>query len=198
MKRIIFIMVAMMLSMAASAQTLNKTLYIVDGKVVSEEQAKTIKNEDVVSMNVIEGIESAVIINTKKSANDVVVIRGKKDSDADALKLTVTGAVRNKEMDETEQVQQGVYKMLNKTRDVQQKFYKMLNNSPLFLVTDGKKTVKAESTKDVNPSDILYMTVIDFQSLDSAAAEQYKKYGDPSNGVIIIQVKDIKKYKKEK
>lgn len=187
MKRIIFIMVAMMLSMAASAQTLNKTLYIVDGKVVSEEQAKTIKNEDVVSMNVIEGIESAVIINTTKNTGDV-----------DALKLTVTGAVRNKEMDETEQVQQEVYKMLNKTRDVQQKFYKMLNNSPLFLVTDGKKTVKAESTKDVNPSDILYMTVIDFQSLDSAAAEQYKKYGDPSNGVIIIQVKDIKKYKKEK
>ena len=171
MKRIIFIMVAMMLSMAASAQTLNKTLYIVDGKVVSEEQAKTIKNEDVVNMNVIEGIESAVIINTTKNTGDV-----------DALKLTVTGAVRNKEMDETEQVQQ--------------KFYKTLNNSPLFLVTDGKKTVKAESTKEVNPSEILYMTVIDFQSLDSAAAEQYKKYGDPSNGVIIIQVKDLKKYKK--
>ena len=184
MKRIIFIMVAMMLSMAASAQTTNKTLYIVDGKVVSEEQAKTIKNEDVDNMNVIEGIKSAVIINTKKSANDVVVIRGEKDSDVDALKLTVTGAVRNEEMDETEQVQQ--------------KFYKMLNKNPLFLVTDGKKTVKAESTKEVNPSEILHMTVIDFQSIDSAAAEQYKKYGDPSNGVIIIQVKDLKKYKKEK
>ena len=184
MKRIIFIMVAMMLSMAASAQTTNKTLYIVDGKVVSEEQAKTIKNEDVVNMNVIEGIESAVIINTKKSANDVMVIRGEKDSDADALKLTVTGAVRNEEMDKKE--------------FGQQEFNVMLTKNPLFLVTDGKKTVKAESTKDVNPSDILYMTVIDFQSLDSAAAEQYKKYGDPSNGVIIIQVKDIKKYKKEK
>ena len=184
MKRIIFIMVAMMLSMAASAQTLNKTLYIVDGKVVSEEQAKTIKNEDVDNMNVIEGIESAVIINTKKSANDVMVIRGEKDSDADALKLTVTGAVRNEEMDKKE--------------FGQQEFNVMLTKNPLFLVTDGKKTVKAESTKEVNPSEILHMTVIDFQSLDSAAAEQYKKYGDPSNGVIIIQVKDLKKYKKEK
>ena len=184
MKRIIFIMVAMMLSMAASAQTLNKTLYIVDGKVVSEEQAKTIKNEDVDNMNVIEGIKSAVIINTKKSANDVVVIRGEKDSDADALKLTVTGAVRNQKMDEKE--------------FGQQEFNVMLTKNPLFLVTDGKKTVKAKNTKEVNPSEILHMTVIDFQSLDSAAAEQYKKYGDPSNGVIIIQVKDIKKYKKEK
>lgn len=174
MKRIILIMATAMMAFSVSAQqTTNKTLYIVDGKVVSEEQAKTIKNEDVVSMNVIEGIESAVIVNTTKNTGDV-----------DALKLTVTGAVRNKEMDETEQVQQ--------------KFYKMLNNSPLFLVTDGEKTVKAESTKEVNPSEILYMTVIDFQSLDSAAAEQYKKYGDPSNGVIIIQVKDLKKYKKEK
>ena len=174
MKRIILIMATAMMAFSVSAQqTTNKTLYIVDGKVVSEEQAKTIKNEDVVSMNVIEGIESAVIVNTTKNTGDV-----------DALKLTVTGAVRNKKMDETEHVQQ--------------EFYKMLNNSPLFLVTDGKKTVKVESTKEVNPSEILYMTVIDFQSLDSAAAEQYKKYGDPSNGVIIIQVKDLKKYKKEK
>ena len=180
----VFLTVAMMLSMAASAQTINKTLYIVDGKIVSEEQAKTIKNEDVDNMNVIEGIESAVIINTKKSANNVMVIRGEKDSDADALKLTVTGAVRNQKMDEKE--------------FGQQEFNVMLTKNPLFLVTDGKKTVKAESTKEVNPSEILHMTVIDFQSLDSAAAEQYKKYGDPSNGVIIIQVKDIKKYKKEK
>lgn len=185
MKRIILIMATAMMAFSVSAQqTTNKTLYIVDGKVVSEEQAKTIKNEDVDNMSVFEGIESAIVITTKKSANDVVVIRGEKDSDVDALKLTVTGAVRNVEMD--------------KTRDVQQKFYKMLNNSPLFLVTDGEKTVKAESTKEVNPSEILHMTVIDFQSLDSAAAEQYKKYGDPSNGVIIIQVKDIEKYKKEK
>ena len=185
MKRIILIMATAMMAFSVSAQqTTNKTLYIVDGKVVSEEQFKTIKNEDVDNMNVIEGIESAIVINTKKSANDVVVIRGEKDSDADALKLTVTGAVRNEKVDEKE--------------FGQQEFNVMLTKNPLFLVTDGKKTVKAESTKEVNPSEILHMTVIDFQSLDSAAAEQYKKYGDPSNGVIIIQVKDLKKYKKEK
>ncbi len=185
MKRIILIMATAMMAFSVSAQqTTNKTLYIVDGKVVSEEQFKTIKNEDVDTMSVIEGIESAIVINTKKSANDVVVIRGEKDSNADALKLTVTGAVRNQKMDEKE--------------FGQQEFNVMLTKNPLFLVTDGKKTVKAESTKEVNPSEILHMTVIDFQSLDSAAAEQYKKYGDPSNGVIIIQVKDLKKYKKEK
>ena len=176
MKRIIFIMVAMMLSMAASAQTTNKTLYIVDGKVVSEEQANTIKNEDVVNMNVIEGIESAVIINTTKSANDVVVIRGEKDSDADVSTkrdsfITLTDG--------------------KKTTKIE---------NPLMLLTDGEKTMKIESiaNSNITPDDILHMTVIDFQSLDSAAAEQYKKYGDPSNGVIIIQVKDLEKYKKEK
>ena len=176
MKRIIFIMVAMMLSMAASAQTTNKTLYIVDGKVVSEEQANTIKNEDVVNMNVIEGIESAVIINTTKSANDVVVIRGEKDSDADVSTkrdsfITLTDG--------------------KKTTKIE---------NPLMLLTDGEKTMKIESiaNSNITPDDILHMTVIDFQSLDSVAAEQYKKYGDPSNGVIIIQVKDIEKYKKEK
>ncbi len=185
MKRIILIMATAMLAISASAQqTTNKTLYIVDGKVVSEEQFKGIKNEDVDNMSVFEGIESAIVITTKKSANDVVVIRGEKDSDADALKLTVTGAVRNQKVDEKE--------------FGQQEFNVMLAKNPLFLVTDGEKTVKAESTKEVNHSEILYMTVIDFQSLDSAAAEQYKKYGDPSNGVIIIQVKDLNKYKKAK
>lgn len=186
MKRIILIMATAMMAFSVSAQqTTNKTLYIVDGKVVSEEQYKTIKNEDVDNMTVFEGIESAIVINTKRQQKtDVVVIRGDKDSDADALKLTVTGAVTNKKMDE---------------KDFgQQEFNVMLTKNPLFLVTDGKKTVKAESTKEVSPSEILYMTVIDFQSLDSVAAEQYKKYGDPSNGVIIIQVKDLKKYKKEK
>ena len=176
MKRIIFIMVAMMLSMAASAQTTNKTLYIVDGKVVSEEQANTIKNEDVVNMNVIEGIESAVIINTTKSANDVVVIRGEKDNDADV------STKRDSFMTLTDG---------KKTTKIE---------NPIMLLTDGEKTMKIESitNSNITPDDILHMTVIDFQSLDSAAAEQYKKYGDPSNGVIIIQVKDIKKYKKEK
>ena len=184
MKRIILIMATAMMAFSVSAQqTTNKTLYIVDGKVVSEEQFKGIKNEDVDKMSVFEGIESAIVINTKKSANDVVVIRGEKDSNADALKLNVTDLAHVK-MDE---------------KDFgQQEFNVMLTKNPLFLVTDGKKTVKAESTKEVNPSEILYMTVIDFQSLDSAAAKQYKKYGDPSNGVIIIQVKDIEKYKKEK
>ena len=174
MKRIILIMATAMMAFSVSAQqTTNKTLYIVDGKVVSEEQAKTIKNEDVVSMNVIEGIESAVIVNTTKNTGD-----------ADALKLTVTGAVRNQKMDEKE--------------FGQQEFNVMLTKNPLFLVTDGIKTVKAESTKEVNPSEILHMTVIKSQSLNREAAKQYKKYGDPSNGVIIIQVKDIEKYKKEK
>ena len=177
-------MATAMLAISASAQqTTNKTLYIVDGKVVSEEQFKGIKNEDVDNMSVFEGIESAIVITTKKSANDVVVIRGEKDSDADALKLNVTGVSQAK-MDEKE--------------FGQQEFNVMLTKNPLFLVTDGKKTVKAESTKEVDHSEILYMTVIDFQSLDSAAAEQYKKYGDPSNGMIIIQVKDLNKYKKEK
>ena len=53
MKRIIFIMVAMMLSMAASAQTTNKTLYIVDGKAISEEQFKALDNNSIDDMNVI-------------------------------------------------------------------------------------------------------------------------------------------------
>lgn len=175
MKRIILIMATAMMAFSVSAQqTTNKTLYIVDGKVVSEEQAKTIKNEDVDNMSVFEGIESAIVITTKKPG--VVVIRGEKDSDADV------STKRNSFVSLTDG---------KKTKKIE---------NPLMLLTDGEKTMKIESiaNSNITPDDILHMTVIDFQSLDSAAAEQYKKYGDPSNGVIIIQVKDIEKYKKEK
>ena len=177
MKRIILIMATAMMAFSVSAQqTTNKTLYIVEGKTVSEEQFKTIKNEDVDNMSVFEGIESAIVITTKKSANDVVVIRGEKDSDADV----------STKRDSFVSLTDG-----KKTKKIE---------NPLMLLTDGEKTMKIESitNSNITPDDILHMTVIDFQSLDSAAAEQYKKYGDPSNGVIIIQVKDIKKYKKEK
>lgn len=188
MKRIILIMATAMMAFSVSAQqTTNKTLYIVDGKVVSEEQYKTIKNEDVDNMTVFEGIESAIVINTiRQQKTDVVVIRGDKDSDADALKLTVTGAVNQATM--------GDVTVLDPNIDLS------IQKDPLMLLTDGKKTMKIESvaTANISPADILHMTVIDFLSLDSEASEQYKKYGDPSNGVIIIQVKDLKNYKKEK
>lgn len=180
-------MATAMLAISASAQqTTNKTLYIVDGKVVSEEQFKGIKNEDVDNMSVFEGIESAIVITTKKSANDVVVIRGEKDSNADALKLNVTGVSQAKMDDVT---------ILNSDTDV------LIQKTPLMLLTDGKKTmkIKSVSASNINPEDILHMTVIDCPTvLNATVAEQYKKYGDPSNGVIIIQVKDLNKYKKEK
>lgn len=189
MKRIILIMATAMMAFSVSAQqTTNKTLYIVDGKVVSEEQYKTIKNEDVDNMTVFEGIESAIVINTKRQQKtDVVVIRGDKDSDADALKLTVKGTVNQVRMDDVTVLNSDTY-------------VSSVSKDPLMLLTDGKKTMKIESvaTANISRADILHMTVIDFQSLDSEAAEQYKKYGDPSNGVIIIQVKNLKNYKKEK
>lgn len=186
MKRIIFIMVAMMLSMAASAQTTNKTLYIVDGKVVSEEQFKALDNNSIDDMNVIKGIESAIVITTKKPQKPgVVVIRGEKDSDADALKLHVKDIAQAK-MDDVI--------ILDSDTDVS------TQKDPLMLLTDGEKTMKIESVSALNikPEDILHITMIHYQSLDSKATEQFKKYGDVTNGVTLIQVKDLKKYKKEK
>ena len=185
MKRIILIMATAMLAISASAQqTTNKTLYIVDGKVVSEEQFKGIKNEDVDDMSVFEGIESAIVITTKKPQKPgVVVIRGKKDSDADALKLNVTGVSQAK-MDDVI--------ILDSDTDVS------TQKDPLMLLTDGEKTMKIESVSALNikPEDILHITMIHSQSLDSKATEQFKKYGDVTNGVTLIQVKDLKKYKK--
>lgn len=182
MKRIIFIMVAMMLSMAASAQTLNKTLYIVDGKAISEEQFKALDNNSIDDMNVIKGIESAVIVTTKKPG--VVVIRGKKDSNNEDLKLHVTGVTQAK-MDDVI--------VLDSDTDVSS-----VSKDPLMLITDGKTTKKIDKVAEIDPKKITHMTIIHYQSLGSNAAEQFKKYGDVTNGVTIISVEDIKDYKIKK
>ena len=182
MKRIIFIMVAMMLSMAASAQTLNKTLYIVDGKAISEEQFKALDNNSIDDMNVIKGIESAVIVTTKKPG--VVVIRGKKDSNNEDLKLHVTGVTQAK-MDDVI--------VLDSDTDVSS-----VSKDPLMLITDGKTTKKIDKVAEIDPKKITHMTIIHYQSLESNAAEQFKKYGDVTNGVTIISVEDIKDYKIKK
>lgn len=184
MKRIIFIMVAMMLSMAASAQTTNKTLYIVDGKAISEEQFKALDNNSIDDMNVIKGIESAVIVTTKKKINDVVVIRGKKDSNNEDLKLHVTGVTQAK-MDDVI--------VLDSDTDVSS-----VSKDPLMLITDGKTTKKVDKVAEIDPKKITHMTIIHYQSLESNAAEQFKKYGDVTNGVTIISVEDIKDYKIKK
>ena len=183
MKRIILIMATAMMAFSVSAQqTTNKTLYIVDGKVVSEEQAKTIKNEDVVNMNVFEGIESAIVITTKKPG--VVVIRGKKDSNNEDLKLHVTGVTQAK-MDDVI--------VLDSDTDVSS-----VSKDPLMLITDGKTTKKIDKVAEIDPKKITHITVIHYQSLGSNAAEQFKKYGDVTNGVTIISVEDIKDYKIKK
>ncbi|MBQ8543846.1 MAG: hypothetical protein IJ434_01620 [Alistipes sp.] len=183
MKRIILIMATAMMAFSVSAQqTTNKTLYIVDGKVVSEEQAKTIKNEDVDNMSVFEGIESAIVITTKKPG--VVVIRGEKDSDADALKQHVKDIAQAK-MDDVI--------VLDSDTDVSS-----VSKDPLMLITDGKTTKKIDKVAEIDPKKITHITIIHYQSLGSNAAEQFKKYGDVTNGVTIISVEDIKDYKIKK
>ena len=183
MKRIILIMATAMMAFSVSAQqTTNKTLYIVDGKTVSEEQFKTIKNEDVDNMSVFEGIESAIVITTKKPG--VVVIRGKKDSNNEDLKLHVTGVTQAK-MDDVI--------VLDSDTDVSS-----VSKDPLMLITDGKTTKKIDKVAEIDPKKITHITVIHYQSLGSNAAEQFKKYGDVTNGVTIISVEDIKDYKIKK
>ena len=182
MKRIIFIMVAMMISMAASAQTTNKPLYIVASKPLSEEQFKALDNNSIDDMNVIKGIESAVIVTTKKPG--VVVIRGKKDSNNEDLKLHVTGVTQAK-MDDVI--------VLDSDTDVSS-----VSKDPLMLITDGKTTKKIDKVAEIDPKKITHMTIIHYQSLESNAAEQFKKYGDVTNGVTIISVEDIKDYKIKK
>lgn len=183
MKRIILIMATAMMAFSVSAQqTTNKTLYIVDGKVVSEEQFKGVKNEDVDNMSVFEGIESAIVITTKKPG--VVVIRGEKDSDADALKLHVKDIAQAK-MDDVI--------VLDSDTDVSS-----VSKDPLMLITDGKTTKKIDKVAEIDPKKITHMTIIHYQSLGSNAAEQFKKYGDVTNGVTIISVEDIKDYKIKK
>ena len=188
----------------------SKILYLVDGKVVSKELFDQIPQTEIKDVNVMKGISSAVVVNTK-SGNVVV---GAYSRPQQAMQRQSNGARTDHQTQKTlHETEDEIYmtnvegpiigethiwedgKEVSVKKDVRgtvvsvsSKYDTEKKDQPLCVVksADGKSfTVK--DIKEIVVSDIKHVTVIKSRS---KALEEFKKYGDTSNGVIYIELKD--------
>lgn len=202
----------------------SKILYLVDGNVVSKEQFDKIPQSEIKNVNVMKGISSAIVVNTKggaKTNGEVIAVRGEKKS-ADTVnpittqvttvtvdkrkanplqiqteeKISIKGDDDNSfgpigidtyrtgadtEVEVAQALTTGQVISISKKSDNSSKV------QPLVVVksADGKITT-VKDIKEVNVSDIMHVTVIK----NETAKADFKKYGDTSEGVIYIELKD--------
>ena len=188
----------------------SKILYLVDGNIVSKELFDQIPQTEIKDVNVMKGISSAVVVNTK-SGNVVV---GAYSRPQQAMQRQSNGARTDHQTQKTlHETEDEIYmtnvegpiigethiwedgKEVSVKKDVRgtvvsvsSKYDTEKKDQPLCVVksADGKSfTVK--DIKEIVVSDIKHVTVI---KSSSKALEEFKKYGDTSNGVIYIELKD--------
>lgn len=82
MKKLLFIAAMLLMVSSASAQKKEQTVYIVDGKVVTEQEFKAIPSGKIKNMNVMKGVKSVVAASTEdveEEANEVIITGFRKD-----------------------------------------------------------------------------------------------------------------------
>lgn len=82
MKKLLFIAAMLLMVSSASAQKKEQTVYIVDGKVVTEQEFKAIPSGKIKNMNVMKGVKSVVAASTEdveEEANEVIITGFSKD-----------------------------------------------------------------------------------------------------------------------
>lgn len=183
----------------------SKILYLVDGNVVSKEQFDKIPQSEIQNVNVMKGISSAIVVNTK---GGVINLKPKQPMQ----RVLNSGRVDSKTKETIYETEDEIYipnvdgpilgdtyiwedgKSVSVKKDergnvvsVSSKYNTTKGNKPLVVVksADGKITT-VKDIKEVNVSDIMHVTVIK----NETAKADFKKYGDTSEGVIYIELKD--------
>lgn len=190
MKRILLLTIAAMFAQVAVAQNAaegqqpvkEKILYIIDGKIVSKEAFEKMPSDNIKNINVIKGIESALIMNTKGTVTGVYVLpaaAGDKAADAQAAddKATENDTTAAKKIYSTNSLHIRV-------RDKDGNDLKV-KSDPLIIVKDNEGNVKvAKTMDDIKVEDIKAISVRKDNN-----TQEFKKYGDISYGVIIVELK---------
>lgn len=192
---IFMLMVFTMVSTAADAQQSNrtatdkiapgKTLYVVDGKIVSQHVMNSLPVDRIEKMDVITNTEKAIIVTTNyqpASANNVAngknyevhSIKTVKTSDGDVFKIVA---------DDHEVIK--VSKSYNGTIKVKDSEYKA--GLPIYLIKSANDTIGHANSRKITAEQIQSMVV-----LHGEKARAYRRFGDVSNGVILITLKPEK------
>ncbi len=156
---------------ASSKADSEKTLYVVDGKPMSKADVDQLPAESIQNMNVMRGVESVVLITTQPetagrgSSSELTTIRIDK---GDSGKITINKELAGKMVYVRTSESPAVVKALN-----------------LVKHPDGKIEV-LENINDIQPEKIQSVAVYK----NAEKTEQFKQYGDTSNGVIYIELKE--------
>ncbi len=181
MKKLLIFAAMVLMAGGAMAQDAQKakTLYILDGQVVSELVFKGIPAEAIKNMNVMKGVESVVIATTVDAEQMAGVLTGKMN---EVETLVLEGSNNSK-------TEVSILKFKNGAgRD--ETYFRVLGSggaNPVTLVTDADgKTTQVKDILDVKPETIESMTILKSEQAKSVYGD---KYGDLKDGVILINLK---------
>ena len=172
----------------------NKTVYIVDGKIVTQQYMNALPVDKIANMEVITNIEKVIVVKTNNpsaTTNNMVSeqvqfkpIKQVKTSDGDVFKIVADDDARVINVTKTYNGAIQVKGTVSPSTSV--------DAQPLYLFRSSDGRISPCKNQKICPEQILSMVV-----LHSKHAHAYQKYGDVSKGVVLIALKPEKKQKKQ-
>lgn len=158
-----------------AASDSNKTLYLVDGQPTTKEAVDQLSPEMIKNMNVMRGVESVVLITTRAKE----VLTPDKDAKLRVEHNVITIDKNNEEVTIDDRLKGTVFRI--KKDSVQNNIF-----SALIVVKQADGSIRtAGNIDDFKPEQIKSVGV--YKS--DAQLDQFKEFGDTSNGVIYIELK---------
>ena len=173
-------------SLAFAQENTDKTLYLVDGVVSQKSFVDALPKDLINNMEVINGVESVVVITTKSKAvadNPVIGVRTikKEDESENNTKnqtvATLTYGTATPPADGNYVTATLSYRTTNPT-------YGATVTAPLCVVKTPDGQLSKGEMSSISPD-----TIKSIQVLKEDKAEPYKTYGDTSNGVVLVELK---------
>ena len=205
MKKLILIISMALACCLAFAQNSNdNTLYIIDGVVATKAAADELPSETIKNMNVVKGVESVVVITThagREISGRVVDTEGKPMFGV-LVTIPMTGKGVVTDMD-------GAFKIVLPAGEAFLKFAFIDYPTKLVqvdkadlgdVVLEGNAVVKGSRLFLVKKTDGTIYKIDSWDSIPASStrtihafkseeAEQFSKYGDISNGVVLVELK---------
>ena len=184
-----------------------KTLYVVDGKVVPKDAFEKLSPEEIKNISVLKGIEGAIVVSTKAgtyahndaaSGQNVKEVKSVKVSDPDgkimnywavydpgldtAKVKSVTTVSKDSDGEIRSEKRKNDGSVVIRLRDVKKNGGD--KDIPLIIVKNAKGEVSvAGSMDEIKPETIKAISV-----RKDSKVEEFRKYGNTTYGVIVIEL----------
>ncbi|MBQ5904014.1 MAG: hypothetical protein IIW89_06735 [Alistipes sp.] len=198
MKKYLLALVAVMGITTLMAQEATKTLYIVDGVVVSKEIFDSLNPDQIQNVDIFKQIEGAVVVTTKADLNDLSGLHGRMhvvsfDKKTGDQKESKTTTVHFKKQGEAATIEENEEKVLviggqaSVVTTTKSKTTEVANPLILQKKKDGAiEVLPPDAIKTMDPNTIQAISVV-----KDKTAEAYATYGEVKNGVIVIELKEL-------